>query len=84
MSAKRHTNTVCRGLFLRVVCLRDMPFLEKLADIAVSGRHVGDMLATIPAKADAKRPLLSPGAGAAHDAALPQNHPTKSADNGPL
>jgi hypothetical protein len=28
-----------------------MPFLEKLADIAVSGRHVGDMSATFPAKA---------------------------------
>jgi hypothetical protein len=27
-----------------------MPFLEKLADIAVSGRHVGDMSATFPAK----------------------------------
>jgi hypothetical protein len=27
-----------------------MPFLEKLADITVSGRHVGDMSATFPAK----------------------------------
>jgi hypothetical protein len=27
-----------------------MPFLEKLADIAVSGRHVGNMSATFPAK----------------------------------
>ena len=27
-----------------------MPFLEKSADIAVSGRHVADMLATFPAK----------------------------------
>jgi hypothetical protein len=27
-----------------------MPVLEKLADIAVSGRHVGDMSATFPAK----------------------------------
>ena len=39
MSAKRHTKTVCRGLFLRVVCRRDMPFLEKIADITMSGRH---------------------------------------------
>jgi hypothetical protein len=27
-----------------------MPFLEKLANIAVSGQHVGDMSATFPAK----------------------------------
>jgi hypothetical protein len=27
-----------------------MPFLEKLADIGVSGRHVGNMSATFPAK----------------------------------
>jgi hypothetical protein len=38
------------GLFLHVLCRRDMPFLEKLADIAMSGRHVGDMSATFPAK----------------------------------
>ena len=50
MSAKRHTKTVCRGLFLRVVCRRDMPFLEKIADITMLGRHVGDMSATFPAK----------------------------------
>ena len=37
-----HKN-VCRGLFLRVVCCRNMPFLEKLADIAMLGRHVGDI-----------------------------------------
>ena len=50
MSAKRHTKTVCRGLLLRVVCRRDMPFLEKIADITMSGRHVGNMSATFPAK----------------------------------
>jgi hypothetical protein len=38
------------GLFLHVLCRCDMPFLEKLADIAVSRRHVVDMLATFPAK----------------------------------
>jgi hypothetical protein len=27
-----------------------MPFLEKTADITMSGRHVGDMSATFPAK----------------------------------
>ena len=50
MSAKQHTKTVCRGLFLRVVCRRNMPFLEKIADITMSGRHVGDMAATFPTK----------------------------------
>jgi hypothetical protein len=35
-----------------------MPFLEKLANIAVSGRHVGDMSATFPAKA-ARKSLTS-------------------------
>ena len=39
--AKRNTKTVCPGLFLRVVCRRDMPFLEKIANITMSGRHVG-------------------------------------------
>jgi hypothetical protein len=59
MSAKRHTKTVCRGLFLRVVCRHDMPFLEKIADITMSGRHVADMSATFPAKLGNKiRPLL--------------------------
>jgi hypothetical protein len=29
-----------------------MPFLEKTADITMSGRHVGDMSATFPAKVD--------------------------------
>jgi len=29
-----------------------MPFLEKIADITVLGRHVGNMSATFPAKAD--------------------------------
>jgi hypothetical protein len=32
------------------VCRRHLPFLEKLADIAVLGRQVGDMSATFPAK----------------------------------
>jgi hypothetical protein len=27
-----------------------MPFLEKIADITMSGRHVADMSATFPAK----------------------------------
>jgi hypothetical protein len=27
-----------------------MPFLEKIADITMSGQHVGDMSATFPAK----------------------------------
>ena len=48
--AKRHTKAVCRGLFLCVLCCHDMPFLEKTADITMSGRHVGDMSATFPAK----------------------------------
>jgi hypothetical protein len=49
-SAVIEINWVCRGLFLLVVCCRDMPFLEKLADIAVSGWHVGNMSATFAAK----------------------------------
>jgi hypothetical protein len=35
-----------------------MPFLEKLADITVSGRHVGDMSATFPAKRRATERIL--------------------------
>ena len=50
LSAVIGINWVCRGLFSHVLCRRDMPFLEKLADIAVSGRHVADMSATFPAK----------------------------------
>ena len=50
VSAKRHTKAVCRGLFFHVLCRHDMPFLEKTADITMSGRHVGDMSATFPAK----------------------------------
>ena len=40
-----------------------MPFLEKLADIAVSGRHVGDMSATFPAKSkiEAQLPNVDKG-----------------------
>jgi hypothetical protein len=40
MLAKQHTKTVCWGLFLRVVCRRDMPFLEKIANITMSGRDI--------------------------------------------
>jgi hypothetical protein len=50
LSAFIGINWVCRGLFLHVLCRGDMPFLEKLANIAVLWRHVGDMLATFPAK----------------------------------
>jgi hypothetical protein len=39
-----------RQPFAHVACRADMPFLEKLADITVSGRHVADMSATFPAK----------------------------------
>ena len=50
LSAVIDMNWVWRGLFFHVLCRCDMPFLEKLADITVSGRHVGDMSATFPAK----------------------------------
>ena len=33
----------CRGLFFHVLCRCNMPFLEKLANITVSGRHVGNI-----------------------------------------
>ena len=39
-----------RQPFAHVACRADMPFLKKLADITVSGRHVADMAATFPAK----------------------------------
>ena len=37
-------------LELLPLCCRNVPFLEKLANISVSGRHVGNMSATFPAK----------------------------------